>query len=532
MPPCLVFALPLIAAPQQLCEEGTLASAAPTQEARAGFSVAVDGDLAVLGAPFASGAAALSGAVYLFERGPGGWLPAGVLTASDGQGGDGFGNELALEGDRLLVGAVWRDGPGVDSGAVYLFERSGGTWGETGKLLPADHGPQDWFGRTVALDGDRALVGASLKADPAFATGAAYVFEWSAGQWTETAKLSASDGAGDDFFGGAIDLDGDRILIGAHGDDDLASESGGAYVFDLVGGQWVETVKLIAADGKTNDDLGVEVALEGDVALLASFGDDDGAADGGSVYVFERGPGGWAETAELLASDASADDGFGSGLDLVDGLALIGAWGHDGAAPDGGASYAFRRIGGSFVEEARHEGSAPGGRLGFDVALSGTTALSGAPEAPAPGGLPTFAGQARVARLAAGTSLFPCPAWISLAAGGSQNLHLKAAPGLAGQLFFVAGSASGTAPGIPVGPWTVPLNPDGYFLLTVAGTPLLTGTPGTLDGTGAGAAALGLLPAFDPSLAGLTVHHAALVLDAASFAPLFASSAAPLDLVP
>ncbi|MEM7306293.1 MAG: FG-GAP repeat protein [Planctomycetota bacterium] len=532
--PAALLALAALTSPagaQGSCQEALVAASNPSLEARFGFSVAVDGDTVAVGAPFGNGAATLSGVVYVYERGPAGWIETAKLSAGDGAPGDGFGNELALDGDRLLIGSVWKDGPGVDSGAAYLFERGPGGWAEAQKLLPSDHAPQDWYGRAVALDGDRLLVGASLKADPAFATGATYVYERSGGTWNQTAKLSASDGAGDDFFGGSLDLDGDRILVGAHGADDLAEESGGAYVFDLVGGTWVETVKLIAADGKANDDLAVEVALAGDVALLASFGDDEAGPDAGSVYVFELGPGGWAETDELTASDADAADGFGSGLALDGDLAVVGAWYDDDGATDAGAAYVFSRAGGSFAEVAKIAGATTGGFAGFDVAVSGTTVVSGAPEAASP--LP-FAGEVGLHGVDPGGSFAACPPWLSLAAGGAQTLRVEAGAGFASQLYFVAGSASGTAPGFLYQGVAVPLNPDFYFLFGVShpGAAPLGGSFGPLDGAGSASASFALPAGFDPTLAGTKLHHAALLLDPLQLTALASTEAEPLALVP
>lgn len=528
---CLASAILLVAGSgsgQGLCPEGVLQAPAPGQEARCGWSVALDGTTAVVAAPFATGAAPLSGAVFVFERTSFGWVQTATLVASDGLPGDGFGNEVALAGDRLAIGAVWRDGPGIDAGAVYVFERTAGTWSETALLVPSDHADHDWFGRAVDVDGARIAVGASLKLNPGFAQGAAYVFDLAGGVWSEKAKLKASDGAADDFFGGALDLDGSRLLVGAHGGDALAPESGGAYVFELAGGVWSEADKLTAPDGQANDDLGIELALEGDTALLASFGDDGAAPEAGSLYVFQRGAGGWSVAQELFASDAQPGDGLGSGVALDGDVAVCGA---QHAGQKAGAVYAFRRAGGLFHEEAKLAGAPAAALLGFDVAVSGDLLLGGAPESSAV--LP-FAGEARPARLTAGASLFGCPAWLSLAAGGGQALTLDAGPAFGGDLYWVAGTAHGPVPGFAFGGLAVPLNPDGYFLFTVAhpGVPPLFAGLGALDAGGRALAGFGLPPGYAPSLAGTTLHHAALVLDPSTLTAGMATVAAPLALAP
>ncbi len=522
--PAAALLLSAGASAQTACSDEELFASDAASGARFGFSVDVEGDFAAVGSPFAQGATPLSGAVYVFERVAGGWAEVAKLSASDGAPGDSFGNRLDIDGDRLLVGSVWKDGPGVDAGRAYVFERQGASWVETQILKPSDHAEGDWFGREVSIDGDRLVVGASLKG-----AGAVYVFEHNGSAWGETVKLSASDGAAGDFFGGSLDLDGDRLLIGAHGRDDVAFDAGGAYVFDLQGATWVETTKLTAADGAVNDDLASEVALDGDTVLLASFGDDKAAADGGSVYVFEHGGGAWSQTAELTASDAAPGGGFGSGLELDGDVAVVGAWHADGGGTDAGAVYAFRRTGGAFAEEAKLPGPGAGAIFGFHVALDGTTVVLGAPESASAA---TEAGEVRVGRLAAGAILFGCPVTISLGAGGTQSLHVDAGASLAGFLYFVAGSASGVAPGFAVGPVAVPLNPDGYFLFTVSqpGAPPLVATFGTLDAAGRATASIAVPPGFDPSLAGAHLDHAALVIDPVSFKAQVASGAEPLDL--
>jgi hypothetical protein len=522
----LALCLALQAAAAELCPEGVLAGTPAVAQARLGWSVALSGTTAAVSAPFGNGTVPLSGVVHVYERSATGWALVQTLAASDGLPGDGFGNELALQGDRLVVGAVWRDGPGIDAGAVYVFERSAGVWGETARLTPHDHADHDWFGRAVDVDGERIAVGASLKANPGFAQGAAYVFERTGSLWVETAALKASDGAPNDFFGGAVDLDGDRLLIGAHGGDSFAAESGGAYVFERTGAAWSESAKLVAADGKANDDLGIELALAGDLALLASFGDDGKTSDGGSFYAFEKGASGWNLVQEVFALDSQAGDGLGSGLAFDGDLAVVGA---QHTLAKAGAVYAFRRSGGLFHEEAKLTGAPANALFGFDVAVSGAEILGGAPES---GAFAALGGEARPARLAAGAALFGCPAWFSLAAGGSQALDLDAGQGQAGALYIVAGSSSGTVPGFAFGGLAIPLNLDSYFFFSVshANVPPLLSTLGFLDAQGRAQAGFALPPGFDPGLAGIVLAHAALVLDPLTLAPKLATNAEMLGL--
>ncbi len=523
--PAFLVPLPALSA-QKACEDATLVASDAPPFARYGLSVAVDGDFAAVGAPFADGAVPWSGAAYVYQRVPGGWAEVAKVWASDGAGGDTFGAHLVLDGERLVVGAIWKDGPGLDAGAVYVFEKQGGAWVETQKLAPSDAAPGDWFGREVGLEDDRLVVGAALKGP-----GAVYVFEHDGSAWSQTAKLEPSDGIDGDLFGGSLDIDGGRVLVGSHGRDDAGTDSGAAYVYELQGSTWVETAKLTASDPAPEDDFAADVMIHGNTILIASMGDDAAAPDAGSVYVFERDGAAWSQTAELTVPDAKPGDGLGSGMALDGDLAVLGAWLADGSGVDSGAAYVFRRSNGAFVEEAKLSGPVPGGQFGFEIELDGTDVIIGAPTSGAPG---PFAGEARIGRLAGDAKLFACPSWISLSQGGVHTLHVGLPANLAGSVYVVAGTTHGTTPGFALGSVAVPLNPDWYFLHTVsfANNPPLYGTAGFLDTAGGATATIALPPGFNPTLAGAKVHHAVVVLDPIWASAQIATEASPLDLLP
>ncbi len=164
---------------------------------------------------------------------------------------------MSLSGDRALIGARSDDDPtaGADAGSAYVFDLSGGTWTQTQKLTASDGAADDEFGQSVSLSGNRALIGAFDDDDPTAGAdaGSAYVFDFSGGTWTETDKLTASDGALGDQFGFSVSLSGeDRALVGAFGDDDNGSNSGSTYVSDLAVLLPVELTAFTAiADGAT-----------------------------------------------------------------------------------------------------------------------------------------------------------------------------------------------------------------------------------------------------------------------------------------
>ena len=263
------------------------------------------------------------------------------LTASDGAADDWFGFSVSLsEGTRALVGAWMDDDQGTNSGSAYVYERQGdGSWLEVDKLTASDGAAGDGFGGSVSLSGDRALVGASGDAS---SRGSAYAYERQGdGSWLEVDKLTASDGAAGDQFGESVSLSGDRALVGAQFDNDLGTDSGSAYVYERQGdGSWLEVAKLTASDGAADDRFGVSVSLSETRALVAAYLDEDLGSQSGSAYVFERqGDGSWLEVAKLTASDGAALDQFGNSVSLSEGTrALVGAWMDDDLGSHSGSA--------------------------------------------------------------------------------------------------------------------------------------------------------------------------------------------------
>jgi len=254
-----------------------------------GGIVSVDGDTALIGAWYDDDNGADSGSAYVFTRTGTTWTQQAKLLASDGAAGDWFGYSVALSGDTALVGAVWNDDNGNDSGSAYVFTRTGTTWTQQAKLLASDAAAGDQFGFMVAISGDTALVGANWDDDNGDKSGSVYVFTRTGTTWTQQQKLLASDGqAGDRFSLCFLDVSGDTALIGALGDDDMGSNSGSAYVFTRTGTTWTQTQKIIALDGQAGDNFGYYTFLSGDTALIGAPNDDDNGANSGSAYVFTK----------------------------------------------------------------------------------------------------------------------------------------------------------------------------------------------------------------------------------------------------
>ena len=238
----------------------------------------------------------------------------GKLIASDAAASDSFGRTVAVSGDTAVVGAYQDDDAGNVSGSAYVFVRSGGVWIQQAKLTASDAAVADQFGYSVALSGDTAVVGA-ITDDHAGGSdaGSAYVFVRSGTVWTQQAKLTASDAATVDVFGYSVALSGDTAVIGARLDDHSSlADVGSTYVFVRTGGVWSEQAKLIAFDPDSTDHFGSAVAVAGNTAVVGSNEDNNaGGADAGSAYVFVRTGGAWALQAKLTAADAAATDYFG-----------------------------------------------------------------------------------------------------------------------------------------------------------------------------------------------------------------------------
>ncbi len=303
-----------------------------------GHCVDIDSWRVIFGAPMDDDMGDASGSAYTYEFNGGFWEVMGKLTASDGAAGDSFGNDVAVSGDWAVVGARGDDDLGDTSGSVYVYHWNGTSWDEDQKLNSSDEESYDAFGCSVALDDfhQRIVVGAL---GDAIDTGAAYIFEYNGTDWVETQKITASDGASQDKFGWGVDLDNNRVIIGAFDDSNSnGSQAGAAYIFDYNGSSWTETQKLLASDGEGTDWFGIDVSLQDDRCIVGAYYDDTGTGRTGSVYVFEWNGSTWVQKEKIVASDAAVDDRFGYSVGLHDHKAIVGAYGKNSST---GAAYVY-----------------------------------------------------------------------------------------------------------------------------------------------------------------------------------------------
>jgi hypothetical protein len=316
-------------------------------------SVAVSGDTAVVGAYGNDDNGSESGSAYVFRYDGSEWVEEAKLTAPDGAYGDRFGRSVAVSGDTAVIGAAYDD---RGTGSAHVFRYDGSDWVKEAKLTASDRVAGDYFGFSVAASGDTVVIGSS---------GSAYVFRYDGNEWVEEAKLTASDGAWGDQFGFSVAASGDTVVIGS---------SGSAYVFRYDGSDWVEEAKLTASDGAWGDGFGESVAVSGDTAVVGAYRDgvfDDSRPNFGAAYVFRYDGSDWVEEVKLTASDAAYVRQFGYSVAVSGDTAVVGGY---------GSAYVFGYDGSDWVEElklAASDGFAAN-LFGHSVAVSGDTAVVGA----------------------------------------------------------------------------------------------------------------------------------------------------------
>ncbi len=249
---------------------------------------------------------------------------------------DYFGRTVAIDNDVAVIGSYGDDDKGGTAGSAYIFEYDGNTWVQRAKFYPNDAGPGDYFGRDVSISGDYVLIGAYGKDSN---KGAAYLFRKPASGWqniSQIAKFTASDGSTGDDFGRYVDISEDYAIVSAPGG---TQSTGAVYFFDRpIETGWAdmkETVKLIGDDVIVGDRFASDVAISGTYAVVGSYNDDGK----GSAYLFRRSWV-WMELCKLTASDGASSDQFGYSVEIWGDNVIIGANRDD---DDKGSAYIFMR---------------------------------------------------------------------------------------------------------------------------------------------------------------------------------------------
>ena len=350
-----------------------------------GSSVSISGTTALVGDDHDSVSGHSSqGAAYIFSESGGSWSESAKLTASDGTSGDLFGAAVTLSGSVALVGAPGHTVAGnAAEGVVYEFNESGGSWSQAAEFTDSGGAADDQFGSSLAVWGSTLIVDAGTKTVSGNnGQGAAFVFTNSGGSWSQTAELTASDGAANDEFGAtSVALSGTTVVIGARVHTvDGNSDQGEAYVFTGSGGSWSQTAELTAPDGGAADFFGTAVAISGSTVMVGAPNHTVSGHEEGTVYVFNLAGSGWILSSELT-SPSSGGFLFGNSLALSGPTVVIGDIGEDVGGTLQGAAYLFILNGTDWTEAAELTASdgGSGDELGYGVALSASGVVAGAP---------------------------------------------------------------------------------------------------------------------------------------------------------
>lgn len=309
-----------------------LAPATLEQRDRFATSLAMDGDTLAVGAPGEIGTFQFGpGKVYVYrETSPGQWTEDALLTSSDGAIGDRFGFSVAVDGDWMILGAPNQDEGGGDAGAAYVFRRTGGVWNEVQKILRPTGASGRGFGTSVAIDGDRACIGGPSLTATAFGAGGVFLFERDAsGTYVLGGSVQGATLGLTDNYGVSLALEGDTLLVGATRDDDGGSDAGAVYAFEFDGasGTFLETAKFVHSLAESGDRFGSSIALQGDLALVGA----PGHSLGGAAITLSRQSGGpWSESRTTVPTEATNGNSAGAAVALAGPVAAIG---NPGASP-------------------------------------------------------------------------------------------------------------------------------------------------------------------------------------------------------
>jgi hypothetical protein len=332
-------------------EQSKLVGSSTIANDRFGSSLGVDGSTSITGAPFSSVRTQFAGAAYVHVLQGTAWVEQATLTASDAALVDFFGTSVDVDGDTAVVGAYASNTGATDAGAAYVFTRTGTTWTQQAKLVASDPTPNAQFGFSVAIDGDTIVVGSPFADQPGqLDAGAAYVFTRTGTVWTEQARLGAATPAAGDILGVSVAVEFDTIVAGAPAANGTGVDSGSAVVFTRSAGTWAVQGSLTAADAAAGDYFGYSVALAGDAVAVGAPFDDDQGVDSGSVYVDSRIAGVWGQDAKLLPSAPTTNAQFGHAVGYNGVTIVAGAPSSTSAGLESGGAFVFSRSTGAWTE--------------------------------------------------------------------------------------------------------------------------------------------------------------------------------------
>jgi hypothetical protein len=290
-----------------------------------GATVVIQGDTAAVGAVRYLG----QSKVYMFEREEDIWVETQTLTVPYFFGIGSFGSDIALDGDTLLVGAkydseMWRDPEDASrTGAAFIFTRSGGVWTEQVKIRADEHRPEDNFGYAVALEDGIAVVGARGRDEVVESVGAVYVFEGSGASWTEIAKLELPEPHAYATFGSSVAIEGDLIVVGSPRYGSFST--GAAFVYRLVEDEWVYEDTLLDPLGEYYDIFGTKTSIKNGLIYVGSPNGNGAVADTGALFVYKKYEDGWKDISKIIVEDGELTDNFGASMFVSETSFIVGA---------------------------------------------------------------------------------------------------------------------------------------------------------------------------------------------------------------
>jgi len=306
-------------------------------------------------------------------------------TGSDTKALERFGGCVSMSGNMAVVGCFRaRVGTTISQGAAFVFSRIGGNWEEIAKLTASDGAFEDFFGASVSISNNYIIVGAPyLDKGGGLNEGSAYIFAYASGVWTQQAQLLASDGGVNDLFGSEVAISGITAIIGAPNKTISGrAKQGAAYIFVRSGTTWSESTRLIASDGVADDNFGSSVSISGSTVVVgAPNADISGKVDQGAAYIFSKPSFLWFQDQKIIASDGLRNDSYGSSVAISGNYIVIGApFGDVGFDTDHGSVYIYFKNG--ITWESQGELNAldyvDNLRFGAKVAISGNYIVVGA----------------------------------------------------------------------------------------------------------------------------------------------------------
>lgn len=360
-----------------------------------GNDVAVSGDTLVVGArydsvPLGKEPQSYSGAAYVYIKEGENWIQQARLTPSIPKAGDLFGSAVAIDRDTIVVGAVGNDSidengdDAPEMGAVYIFTRSGDQWQQQAKIEPEDGVKADYFGNSVAIAGERIVVGASGKdLGNTSDAGKVYTFYRSGTQWYQSQSITAPDLEANDNFGASLDIDGPRVVIGAPSDDRV----GAAFIFYRTGSTWAQESKIEPDDDHLGDNFAASVSIEDELVVVgAPFADPEiggrQVTNAGAAYVYRKRANTWSQDSKLVLENASAFDNFGGSVTTSGNSIVVGATGQDYFSMlRVGSAFTFVRNQDSWENQTQILSGAPysDSNFGSSIAINGELIIVGEP---------------------------------------------------------------------------------------------------------------------------------------------------------